>query len=441
MPAKKYSCRARAEMILYQSAFAPVSLISAPAIPVLAKTTERVNKGFNNYLGNLTKPDKKPVFWVHGVSMGEALVAEGFAKELKASFPDCFLFFTSTHPDVIKNVVRKRIADSSAYFPLDTFFTMKRAFERVNPDAVFIAETDFWPVFSCMCFRKNIPLILINGRISHKIATFYHYAKGLSEVVFSAFTRLFVQTKTDFDRLIFLGVNQRKIKVVGNIKADLIGSPRGFDPNVFLNWKNNRKLLIFGSLHPYEFSFLMPVFRTLLSNNNALLIAPRNLKNCNAWKGLLEKQGISVCLKTESDSNALPKSDVMLLDTMGELASVYSIADVAMIGGTIDETTGGHNPLEIICHSVPLVSGKNFRNFADIFEQLLCSNGALVCKTTDEFIDSFTKILDDSDYAQNMALQAFRVLESNRGALKATIKSVTEELRISVQGKIPVDAV
>ncbi|MBQ2591888.1 MAG: hypothetical protein II567_01230, partial [Candidatus Riflebacteria bacterium] len=314
----KLSLRASIALGIYRGLYALCLIPAFCVAPILGKFSRRIKEGFNDYFGNVKIPSemKEPVLWVHGVSMGESMVALGFVKELRKIYPNSTILFTTTHPDVVKDVKKKEIADSIAYFPLDNYRSMNRIFNRWRPDAVFVSETDFWPEFSNQCRQRNIPLMLINGRISSKITSFYTHAKGLSEVVFGAFSAFAVQTRTDADNLLEMGVPLDKIHILGNMKADFTHTNQ-VDLSEISAWLNGRKLVVFGSLHPEEFEFLRPVFKKLASDKIAVIIAPRNITLADSWVNELNKDGVNTSKKTE-----LKDSEIIILDTIGELASV-----------------------------------------------------------------------------------------------------------------------
>ena len=417
----KLSLRASIALCIYRGLHALCMLPAFCVAPILGKFFIRIKEGFNDYFGNVKVPAemKKPVLWVHGVSMGESMVALGFAKELRKLYPKSTILFTTTHPDVVKDVKKKEIADSIAYFPLDNYRSMNRIFDRWQPDAVFISETDFWPEFSQQCRQRNIPLMLINGRISSKITSFYTRAKGLAEVVFGAFSLFAVQSRTDADNLLEIGVPLDKIQILGNMKADFTHTNQ-VDLTPVSVWLNNRKMVVFGSLHPEEFDILKPMFKKFAADNTAVIIAPRNITLAQKWKEELEKDDLKVCLKT-----SINDSDIMLLDTIGELASVYRLSSVAFVGGSLDQNkTGGHNPLEVLQQNVPLVMGPFYRNFADIVEQLKKANAVEIINNAEEGYYSFKKILNDTSFAEKMTNAGNAVLNSNKGVVAKTINLV-----------------
>lgn len=441
------SFRAKATLGFYRTLHLVASVAAIGITPVLSRYSRRVKEGFNDYLGNVQCPvaAKKPVLWVHGVSMGESMVALGFAKELKKLYPESTLVFTTTHPDVIKDVKKKNIADAVAYFPLDNYRSMCRIFNRWQPDAIFVAETDFWPEFSQQCRVRNVPLFLINGRISSKIESFYKKARGAAEIVFGAFTAFAVQSRVDADRLVNIGVSESKIHVLGNMKADFthttqvnltpvehwLNSPK----SPLLNEGNGedvansdrggqRPSVVFGSLHPEEFTALKPLFKKLVADNIAVIIAPRNITLAESWAADLAREGISVCRKTQ-----ISDSDIMILDTIGELASVYRLSTISFVGGSMDyNKTGGHNPLEVLQQNVPLLMGQYYRNFTDIVEQLKECGGIEIITDAAQGYEVINKILTGSSKYTSMVTAGTKVLTSNKGVVSKTLDLVCSKI-------------
>lgn len=419
------SLRAQAALACYRIGFGMAGLVGAAAVPWLSLYSRRVKEGFADYLGQVRRCVGHQVFWIHAVSMGEAMVAYGFAAELKREFADCEIVFTSTHPDVIAGMRRRGLAAQTAYFPLDTQIGMQRIFERWHPSAVFVSETDFWPEFSTQCRQRRIPLYLINGRISSKIAAFYQQCPGLSELVFSAYSLLAVQTAVDAARLAGMGVDSQRIAVLGNMKADLTIAPGSVDLGVFRDWIAGRKTVVMGSLHPGEFSLLLPVIKSQTAAGRAIIVAPRNPALAAEWQQTLRSRGVESRLRSQGFAG----SPVLLLDTMGELAALYSLGGVALVGGSLIGDVGGHNPLEAIQQSVPLLMGPNCRNFADLVEELKESEAMVSCGDGNDVEKAVNRLLDDSAYASAMIVRAEEVLSSNKGALARTLRMITDQLR------------
>ncbi|KAF1082790.1 MAG: 3-deoxy-D-manno-octulosonic acid transferase [Candidatus Rifleibacterium amylolyticum] len=422
--AKSLSLRARATLALYRLSFGLAGLTAAAAAPWLGFYSRRVKEGFAHYLGLVPRCRNPRVFWIHAVSMGESMVAYGFAAGLQREFPDYQMIFTSTHPDVIAGARRRGFLAS--YFPLDTQVSMHRVFERCHPTAVFVCETDFWPEFSTQCRQRRIPLFLINGRISSKLAEFYQNFAGLAELVFGAYTMLAVQSAVDARRLLAAGVEASRVKVLGNMKADLTVAPGSVDLAAIKSWLAQRQTVVVGSLHPGEFNLLLPVFCAQIKQGRAVILAPRNPALAEAWQQQLESSGVACCRRSLGTTDA----PLMLLDTMGELAAVYSLADAAFVGGSLVGDVGGHNPLEVIQQSVPLLMGPNCRNFADLVEELKAADAMLSCDDADAVSAAIERVLADKNLADAMIANASQVLAVNRGVLPATLQLVKECLSV-----------
>jgi 3-deoxy-D-manno-octulosonic-acid transferase len=416
----------------YQLIYGGAILGSGFLLPILERKFKRIKEGFSDYFGLYEKLKGKNRVWIHGVSMGESMVACGFAQKLAERIPGLEIAFTTTHPDVLKTVQKKGFAKVSGYFPLDNLISMKRAFDRLNPQAVFVAETDFWPVFSYFCRKRNIPLVLLNGRISHKIEAFYIKFPRLADLVFNSFSSFLVQSSVDSERLKKLGVAQDKILVLGNMKADLTAGANKVDLENLIAWKSSSKLIVFGSLHPSEFKELVSVFKRLAEEKIKVLIAPRALENCKTWQSELNGLGIKTALKSKLNNSIDEK--IIILDTMGELASVYSIGDIAFVGGSLDKKVGGHNPLEVLQYSKPLIMGPNLRNFQDIAEQLIQAEGIKISKSAEEVGNIVRKLVSDCDKAKTLADNGYNVLISNRGVLDKSLK-IAEEILQTSEGK------
>ncbi len=427
---KKLTVRARIALRLYRATMSSASALAELTSPMLKHCSRRVKDGLPHYQGQLPLPLKKPVLWVHGVSMGESMVAVGFATELRRRFPDYEIVFSTTHPDVKATVVKKDFAAAVAYFPLDNRRAISEALSRWNPAAVFVAETDFWPEFSFQCREQNIPLILINGRISSKICSFYKRFQGLAELVFQSFTLFSVQSSVDAERLLELGVDSSKIRITGNMKADLTVAASDVDLSSISAWVASRRLMIFGSLHPDEFAMLTPYLQALLEKIPALIIAPRNPENAEIWKKLLLQKSFSAELRSKVGTDSV--SSILLLDSMGELAALYRLADIAFVGGSLNDKVGGHNPLEIVQQRVPLLMGPGFRNFNDIVEQLKGNAAIRIVASGEELVQCACEVVENAAVAENMVNHAQKVLENNSGAINRTIDLVSPWLKLAV---------
>ncbi|MBF0545797.1 MAG: hypothetical protein HQM08_15245 [Candidatus Riflebacteria bacterium] len=387
-----------------------------------------------NYFGYYPKRKTGPFIWVHGVSLGETLVADFFAGRLSAMYPKLSFGLTTTHPDCLKLARKKSFFSSSVFFPLDFRPFIKRALSSWNPDLVLICETDFWPEFLFQCWQRRIPVVLLNGRISNKHEWFFSNSRRIGEMMFGCFTILLVQTEIDKKRLTRMGAPLEKIKVLGNIKSDMTPEIDFEKLDSILRWVNDKKLVIFGSLHPTELEILFPSICNLAKKEGLkVLIAPRNIKNCNIWKARFEEEGVSSMMRSEIVGN---QTNLLFLDTIGELASIYSLSSIAFLGGTLDEKVGGHNPLEVMRFGKALLVGPYARNFQDIVDQLIEFNGCRVVKSGKEFDAIVQELLNNPKISQEIGSSGKQVYEANRGSLNKTIECLQPLLNGIVYNKV-----
>jgi len=409
----------------YQALFGLTLLGISAAAPFLPGRVRRIAEGWHDYFGNLPRPPAGPLAWVHGVSMGESAVAGAVMHGLRARAPQVRLGFTTTHPDVLADVRKKKRADVAGYFPLDAWFSMNRAFERWNPRMVILAETDFWPVFSQTCLARKIPLALVNGRISDKLHRFYTQFRIMGKAVFEPFSLLAVQSESDAGKLREMGAHPERIVVTGNAKVDLVppaGSPAA---RVTALWAGKARLLVFGSMHPSEFEAFLPVWKKMTDaeDDTRLLLAPRNPANAPAWEERLKSAGISVVRRSQLGDviREQKQSRVLLLDTMGELAALYGLASAAFVGGSLDPDVGGHNPLEVLNQGVPLVMGPHVRNFADLVNELVAAGAMEQADSAEMACEIINNILKYPAGKTTRQDAAEKVLRRHRGALDRTL--------------------
>ncbi|MFZ2958301.1 MAG: glycosyltransferase N-terminal domain-containing protein [Candidatus Ozemobacteraceae bacterium] len=418
-----------------QGAIGAALLAIASTTPLLARSLRRVREGFHHYFGGLPLPagcrKNAPLIWIHGVSLGESLVGGTLMRALRLRVPSCRIGYTTTHPDVLATMQKRRQADVVGYFPLDFRPFWDRAFTRWHPKMALTIETDFWPGFSSACARHGIPLILINGRISEKLHWFYKFFPALGKAVFSNYALLLVQSSTDRDRLLEMGAEPRTIRIVGNIKIDMMPDTDSGSLDAVRIWKGNDALIILGSLHPSEFALFASFIEAVQARpNTRLLIAPRNLVHIEEWEKSLHGGNIKVIRRSQltsdgaEDLSSAQQARLMLLDTMGELSSLYRLADAAFIGGSLDTSVGGHNPLESLVQGIYTVIGPHIRNFADLGADLAAAGGIELAADVHAIGTAIMKGLSDPLLREEQRRKAGLVLDRHRGALRRTMEAL-----------------
>lgn len=377
--------------------------------------------GWNEKFGNINFPYKnEKVIMMHGVSVGEVIALENLAKKIKETFPEYKLVVTTgtkTGQD-IANKKYKNIADFITYFPFDIPHCTDKFLTNIKPSVVLIAETELWPNFAYKCKQNNIPIAIINGRISDSTYKSYKIAAPFFKQVFKNFTAVYAQSIEDKEKYISIGMPAEKTEVMGNLKFDV----KKKEADIQIG-QDGYKIIIAGSTHKGEDEIVLNTFKKLKSefSDTKLLLAPRHPNRVPAIIPLLEKSGINYGKRSENDT--FKEKDLIILDTLGELGKMYSICNFAFIGGSFNHT-GGHNPLEASVYNKPVISGPDVHNFKDIYSILGKTNAGKVVKTPDEFYSEAHKLLSDKEFYTQACKDCERVFKEQQGALDFVINKL-----------------
>ena len=315
------------------------------------------------------------------------------------------------------------LADYITYFPLDVYEACKKFVETINPSIVLIAETELWPNFAHVCKEKNIPLYIINGRISDKSYPSYLKIRNFMSLILQNYTGVFCQSELDKERFILLGSNAKNTSVMKNLKFEIEKKECDIDLQT-----QNSKLIVAGSTHAGEEEKILKAYKQLRAKviDLKLLLAPRHLTRLNEVKELLKSMSLRYGLK--SQGNTFQNHNIIILDTLGELSKLYALADIAYIGGSF-ANIGGHNPLEALIYSVPVISGPSIKNFRDIYSILQRENAAFVVNDEKELYKTLEKLIYNYDYYKNISNNCKNCFTNNQGALEFIIKKLKEILK------------
>ncbi len=398
-----------------------------PVIPIINFIRKLNNKPpvpkekFCNYN---YKNDSNKLILLHGVSVGEILSLEKLIIKIKEYFPSYKLVIT-TGTNTGQELAKKKYsnyADFITYFPLDFYQNTKKFLEKINPKIILIAETEIWPNF-CFCAKeKNIPLYLINARISDKSYPSYKKIKKLTKLILECFSGVFCQSEIDKNRFIELGAKKETTLVMRNLKFEIDKKTCDIDLK-----KGDSKLLIAASTHKGEEEIVLSTYKKLKEkiSNLKLLLAPRHLTRSLEVEKLLQGGGFNYGMRTKNDD--FLNKDIILLDTLGELSKTYQFCDVAFIGGSFNKT-GGHNPLEAAIYSKPTVSGPCIKNFRDIYSILSQDNASFVVKNEKEFYIILEKLLSDDNFYSISKNNCEKCFSSQQGALEFLIENLKKNL-------------
>lgn len=376
---------------------------------------------------SLLKRIKKPTIWVHAVSVGEIISANFLLNNLRKKYPQHQLIIstiTATGNRIARQIVNNK--DLVIYLPYDLSFIVNKVISRFSPEVFIILETEIWPNLINILSKRKIPLLVVNGRISNKSFKRYQKINFLLSSVLRKVNFYCPQTKEDADRLISLGVPKEKIRITGNMKFDidlLISRYKKSD----LGLEEQDILFIAASTHPGEEEMILKIYKDMDRKNLHLLIAPRHIERTKEIEKIAQKNGLTTQRIFNLDRNSFPVSrspfPVFLLDSVGELSSLFGIADIVFIGGSLVKR-GGHNILEPAFFGKPILFGKYMFNFKEIANLFLQKKAAISVDSDRELKKAICGLLDSDKQREELGKRAKQVLEENRGATQRNMEVI-----------------
>lgn len=365
-----------------------------------------------------TKEDNVIMF--HGVSVGESVALENLVKTTRREFPNAKIVVTTgtwTGQDIAKKKMGEAV-DLVTYFPFDCPSIVRTFLDKVNPTTVLIAETEIWPNFAAECKKRGINLFVINGRISDSTFKSYDMFRFVFKPFLNLYTGIFTQSEDDNNKFLRLGSNPKTTKVMNNLKFD-IKKPDAISFN-----KGEARVLLAGSTHQGEDEIVLENFKNLKNKHHdlKLILAPRHLTRVEDVKSLVEKYGFTFGQRSSGKDN-LEDIEVFILDTLGELGKMYAHSDISFIGGSFNKT-GGHNPLESIVFSKPVISGPSTHNFKDIYNIIKKAGAGFVVSSSEEFFEIADKMLSEKEFYTETVERCERVFNEQQGALEFVINTL-----------------
>jgi 3-deoxy-D-manno-octulosonic-acid transferase len=392
--------------------------------------------GFRQRLGSVPATSGKPVIWLHCVSVGETQAARPLAARLKQQFPHHALVvstITLTGQNLARNVFRTQ-AESVFYFPFDWRWSVRRALKAINPAAVLIMETELWPNFLRECKARQIPVALVNGRISRQSYGRYALIKFFLRRVLASLSIAVMQSEADAERLQALGMPSDKLFTAGNLKFDADGGSDLGETTIEIaerfGLQSDVPLILAASTHAPEEEIILESFKQLRTKQPArLMIAPRHPERFNEVASLIQNSGLSWTRRMNIPEAGDRDADVILLDTIGELPATYSLAAVVFVGGSIVDR-GGHNVLEPAVAGAAVVTGPHTHNFQAIMNLMEQADAVIKLPAvegkdaTRELTNVLSRLLADSGERARLGLRAKQLVAENQGAAERTLKLV-----------------
>lgn len=373
--------------------------------------------------------NNKPVVF-HCASVGEVLAATPLIKALQHEQPQLNILITCNTPTGREQVTahfKQSVAVS--YLPIDFPMATTRFLKRVKPQLLCILETELWPNLMANAYKQNIPVLVVNARLSEKSQQGYEKVAQLTRSIMQSITALASHDKADANRFIELGLPAKKSHVTGSIKFDITPTTAQLDKVASLKQyykKAERFIWVAGSTHPIEHEFILAAHQQLLETHPdaLLIIAPRHPEQFDKVAELLTHSNLSFSRRSQKNYN---NEQVVLADTLGELQYLYGAANISFIGGSLIRR-GGHNPLESAAFSVGVLTGPHTYNFDHVYPELIKLKGAHVVENTDELVLALLRLIKNTKACDILGSKAAQCVAKNQGAIAKTLAIITPYL-------------
>jgi 3-deoxy-D-manno-octulosonic-acid transferase len=376
---------------------------------------------------------QKGAIWIHAVSVGEVMAVLPLIQAVQARWPGRRLV-VSTATLTGQTLARKKLADEIGviYFPLDWRFTVRKSLDTIQPSLVLIAETEIWPNFLRECGARSIPVVLVNGRLSDRSVGRYRKIKPFMRRVLRDISFCCMQTELDRDRLLTLGLDSGRVEVAGNLKYE-IAEPSLIEGKAeayrqLLGLSPNRFVVVAGSTMKDEEPLVLAAFETLRAacSEAVLILAPRHPERFREVAKLLSDRSIAYVKRSDlnaATNGAGRERQVVLLDSMGELSTLYALASVVFIGGSL-VPTGGHNILEPALFRKPTLFGPSMSNFRYMSADFLQQQAAVQVMDSAELGRELVRMFRDSEFRQRIGERGHAILMANRGAAQRIVDRI-----------------
>lgn len=400
-------------------------LLLSPIILFKMIFDKRYRTGLSERLGNI--PDavigQRPI-WFHAASVGEVIASQKLLEGIRERFPERRLLVSTFTPTGNEAAREKLKADGVIFLPLDFPWAVNRAVKKINPSLLILMETELWPNLIRKAGSIGIPVVVVNGRISDRSFGKYWFISPLLKMVFESITLFLMQSEGDAGRIITLGAEPSRVTVTGNIKFDM--EFKNTRISFMENWEG--PVFIAGSTRMGEDSPLLDIYRELREKHPflKLVIAPRHLERIKEVEGILEEKGLQYVRRSQIKERI--EGTVLLLDTLGELASMYKYADVVFMGGSL-VPVGGHNPVEPAGYGRPVLFGPHMENFRESARILTESGGGIMVNDEAELKGWVDKLLSDKELCGSLGEKAREAVLKNQGATERTLDGLSRYIK------------
>jgi 3-deoxy-D-manno-octulosonic-acid transferase len=419
--------------LLYTLLYALALILSLPYWLAGMLRGGKYRAGLKERLGFVPQRLKPPSeneksIWIHAVSVGEVLAISGLVAALRSEASGIRVFVSTTTLTGQK-LARDRFGESNVfYLPLDLPHAVNAFLRAIRPAMLVMAETEFWPNLLRVAKESGAHVVVVNARISDRSLPGYKRFRFLLHRALQPVDMFLAQSQTDSERLIAIGAMPERVMVAGNLKFDIKApAESGLSRALRHVLAPEQRVLVFGSTVEGEEALLIKCFKAVLRDfpQALIILAPRHPERFDAVAELLRTSGLSFWRRSAWNSASLA-GGVLLLDTIGELASVYSLADIAVVGGSF-VPRGGHNILEPAQFAKPIIIGPHYQNFRDIVRAFLANDAVRVVEAA-RLPDMVLELLQSPHESERIGSRAWHVIQGGRGSTQRTAQTLLELL-------------
>ena len=379
------------------------------------------------------KNGESKTLWLYALSLGEVNAAAPVLENLHNENPQIRIMVSVTTDSGYEGAVKQlKMAENIFFHPLDCLPFTCLALSRIKPDLYIVTDTGFWPGLTDLLHKQNTPQILFNGRISHRSAKGYLKAGSLFKTMFQQFNRLCMQNKNSEQAAAALGVDPDKVEVIGDPKFDSLQPLTVEDRNrlrkTFL-LKEDTPVWVAGSTHTGEEEIILNAHQQLREKypDLILILAPRRIERINEVVALLQKKNLSFARRSSLEIS----EPVILLDTMGELAKVYSLGQMAFIGKSLIEPGGGHSLIEPLSHGLAVLHGPHIENIGHVADEAHMNGLAFTVHNAEEIVKTVHSLLRHKERRMELAEKAKKLIEDQQGASEKMTETIQDVLRLT----------
>lgn len=414
-------------MLLYSFVLTVALAASAPVWGWRMLRQGRYRRGLSERLGNVpaglvAAVRGKPVVWLHAVSVGELIAATRLVAELQAALPDHVVVVSTTTPTG-QQVARERFDVDRVFFcPLDFAFAVRAYLRVLKPRLLILTESELWPRLLVECGRAGVPVAVVNARVSDRSLPRYMALRPLWRPLLQCVSLLLAQSEEDAQRWIAVGVAKERVRCAGNLKYDVLGSAETLLTDlIHRHLPPAAKVLVCGSTHEGEESLLLDCYRAM--KQVVMILAPRHPERASEVEQLAADRKVPTLRLSQwrLSTAPIPADTVLLVDTVGELSALYSLASVAFVGGSL-VPHGGQNPLEPARFGVPVVMGESSENFREVAASMKAA-GVITTVTAKTLCTTLESMLTH-DLSGEQKQRARALFQQHSGATQKTVAAL-----------------